>query len=143
MLPRGHPLPHPRLMAADSIGGEPPAPETKPIQLPGPRSRSLLRFPPELALYVSRSDDTLVRLNQYAPDQLAVASVAMLTAHLKTPYHNSRPRISALNPKLRQLPSHVPPRPFSVPRKTRPPSLPHSTPLSLILRRHHLESTPS
>lgn len=30
------------------------------------KSPSLLRLPPELALYVSRTDDTLLRLNKYA-----------------------------------------------------------------------------
>lgn len=41
-------------------------PNPKPVQhIPPPRSTSYLRLPPELAAYVTRVDETLLRLNQY------------------------------------------------------------------------------
>jgi hypothetical protein len=37
------------------------------IDSPSSKPNPLLRLPPELAFYVSRTDDTLLRLNKYAP----------------------------------------------------------------------------
>jgi hypothetical protein len=37
------------------------------INSPSSKPHPLLRLPPELAFYVSRTDDTLLRLNKYAP----------------------------------------------------------------------------
>jgi hypothetical protein len=59
-----------------------------------------------------------------------------LTTRFKTPHHNSRPRNRPLNPKLLLLPSHVPPRALSVPRKgrTTPVPLPPRPPLHQTLQ---------
>lgn len=45
---------------------------------------------------------------------------------LKTPHHNSRPRILPVHPKLHLLPAHIPPLPLPVTRKAHPTPLPLS-----------------
>lgn len=40
------------------------------INAPSSKPHPLLRLPPELAFYVSRTDATLLRLNKYAPASL-------------------------------------------------------------------------
>jgi hypothetical protein len=57
----------PSTMPTDTVDAAKSEAETGPLPPPSSKSLSLLRLPPELALYVSGTDDTLLRLNKYAP----------------------------------------------------------------------------
>jgi hypothetical protein len=56
----------PSTMHMDTVDAAKSETDTEPLPLSGSKPLSLLHLPPELALYVSRSDDMLLRLNKYA-----------------------------------------------------------------------------
>lgn len=57
----------PSTMPTESANGAHPKLDAEPILSLGSQSNLLSHLPPELALYVSRTDDTILRLNRYAP----------------------------------------------------------------------------
>lgn len=112
-------------MPVDSTPAADLGPKKNHINAPSSKPHPLLRLPTELAFYVSRTDDTLLRLNKYAPASL---DLAKLTAHLKAYHHNCWPRISTLDTKLLLLPAHISPCSLSVALEYRTPSFSPPTP---------------
>ena len=123
----------PSTTPTESVGSDLPAPETKPTAYPGSHSHSLLPLAPRTCSIRVQDGRYIFETEQVCAHQPIVTSAiatAKLTASLKTPYHNRRPRMLPLNPQLHFLPAHISPCTLSVAFEIDSAPLSHPAPLA-------------